>query len=221
MAFMESAIVVYLRALYYPNGFDFPLAPIDQEILIVEVGRELATIVMLACVGLLVGRSRTEQFAWFIFAFAIWDIFYYVFLKILLDWPASLMTWDILFLIPTMWVGPVIAPLLLSALMILLAMILLRVTSPTCRAPVGGLEWTLLITGSLVIVTGFCMDFTMYVYERPDTLSELGSGRSSDPATSYVPRRFEWPIFLAGVGILLGAMVRLVMRHRAQPREGH
>ena len=31
MAFLESAVVVYLRALYYPEGFDFPLVPMDDD----------------------------------------------------------------------------------------------------------------------------------------------------------------------------------------------
>src|SRR5690348_14185303 len=100
MGFMESAVVIYLRKILYPGGFQFPLMPISNDLAMVEIFREAATMIMLVGIGILAGRSVKEKFAIFIFCFAVWDIFYYVFLKIFLDWPQSLMTWDILFLIP-------------------------------------------------------------------------------------------------------------------------
>ena len=119
MGYLEAIVVAYLRALYYPNGFNFPLANLVQsEILLIEWVREFATIVMLVTVAMLAGKKFFERSAYFIFAFAVWDIFYYVFLKVILDWPASLFTWDVLFLIPWPWVGPVITPVLCSLLMI-------------------------------------------------------------------------------------------------------
>src|SRR4030043_48057 len=120
MAYLESAVVVYLRAIMYPEGFDFPLAPMQPGIAVTEIFREAATIIMLLGAGYLGGRYLTQRFAWFIYCFAIWDIFYYVFLKMLDHWPASLMTWDILFLIPTTWTGPVLTPLIVSLTMLLL-----------------------------------------------------------------------------------------------------
>ena len=39
MAYVESAVVVYLRALYYPQGFDFPLAPMPPGMMALEIGR--------------------------------------------------------------------------------------------------------------------------------------------------------------------------------------
>ena len=107
MGFLEAAVVVYLRLHFYPNGFSFPLAVIPDNILLVEVVRELATIVMLAAIGWLAGQGFLLRFSFFSLAFGIWDISYYIFLKITLDWPASLLTDDILFLIPLPWVGPV------------------------------------------------------------------------------------------------------------------
>ena len=124
MGFFESAVVVYLRAIYYPNGFNFPLINMNPAIAITELGREAATIVMLAGIGIVAGKNNTQRFAWFLYCFAIWDIFYYVFLKVLLNWPESLFTWDILFLIPLPWVGPVICPCIISLSMILLSVIL-------------------------------------------------------------------------------------------------
>jgi hypothetical protein len=84
MGYLETSVVVYLRELYYPQGFDFPLAPISPSLAVTEFWREVATIVMLWGVGVLAGRSKTEKFALFLYSFAIWDIFYYIFLKILL-----------------------------------------------------------------------------------------------------------------------------------------
>src|ERR1051326_1078616 len=107
IGFLESAVVIYLRRMFYPGGFNFPLVPVDTQIAIVEFCREAATIIMLAAMGALIGKNASQRWAVFIYAFGLWDIFYYVFLKIFLDWPESVFNWDILFLIPVPWVGPV------------------------------------------------------------------------------------------------------------------
>src|SRR6201998_1661345 len=100
MGFLETAVVIYLRKLYYPHGFQFPLVPIDNDIAMVEFLREAATIIMLLGIGIIAGKNTSQKFGIFIYCFAVWDIFYYVFLKLLLGWPESLFTWDILFIIP-------------------------------------------------------------------------------------------------------------------------
>ena len=100
MGFLECAVVIYMREILYPGGFEFPLAAIEGDLALTEILREAATMVMLLAIGLMAGRNRSERFAWFLYSFAVWDIFYYVFLKILIGWPSSLLTWDILFLIP-------------------------------------------------------------------------------------------------------------------------
>lgn len=125
MALLESAVVVYLRELYYPNGFVFPLSPMKSVIILTELAREFATIVMLWTIAYVAGRNFSTRFAWFIIGFGIWDIFYYVFLYVFIQWPASLFEWDILFLIPLPWYGPVIAPCLISVFMILFGMLIL------------------------------------------------------------------------------------------------
>src|SRR5215468_561177 len=91
MAYLESAVVVYLRRLYYPQGFDFPLVIVDIPTLLIELGREAATIVMLATVGIAAGRTKVGKFAYFLLLFGVWDIFYYVWLKAFLGWPDSLL----------------------------------------------------------------------------------------------------------------------------------
>ncbi len=125
-AFVESSVVVYLRALYYPEGFSFPLKAMPSPHVYVELSRELATIVMLLAVGWMTGKTRWTRFSYFMIAFGVWDIFYYIWLRVLLDWPASLLDWDILFLIPVPWIGPVIAPCLISLLMIVSGVLILR-----------------------------------------------------------------------------------------------
>ena len=73
MGFLETSVVVYLRELYYPKGFTFPLVIIPNKIAVVEFWREIATIVMLVGAGIIAGKTRLSRFAYFIIAFAIWD----------------------------------------------------------------------------------------------------------------------------------------------------
>ncbi len=113
--YLEGAVVVYLRTIAYAGGFAFPLKPIPPLILGAEVGREAATLAMLAAVALVPGGSGLLTFARFLFCFGLWDVFYYAGLKTLLDWPPSPFTWDVLFLIPVPWSAPVLAPVLVAA----------------------------------------------------------------------------------------------------------
>ena len=82
----------------------------------VEVLREAATIVILGCVASLTSRLWKERWILFLWMFSIWDIGYYVALRLITGWPHSLTTTDILFLIPTPWVSQVWLPLLVSAI---------------------------------------------------------------------------------------------------------
>ncbi len=128
-AYIESSVVVYLRDLLYPEGFSFPLIPIEGSLLIIEVGRELATIVLLLGLALLAGKTLMQRFAYFSFAFGLWDIFYYIWLKIFINWPESFLTWDLLFLIPIPWIGPVLSPILVSLSLIFTAIVILNYDS--------------------------------------------------------------------------------------------
>src|SRR5438132_1510558 len=154
MAALESAVVVYLRALYYADGFTVAMKMIDQKILLVEIAREAAALLMLLGVGWLAGSNFKDRFAYFLLSFAVWDIFYYVWLKIFIGWPSSMLEWDILFLIPFTWLGPVLAPVICSVTMILLAIVLLRSNKPLTI----GL-WSLLLAGSAVILFTFMKDY--------------------------------------------------------------
>src|SRR5208283_2086922 len=119
MAWVESAVVFYLRSMidriepYQPD----PL-PVIGGFALVELPREFATMVMLVAVGFLAGRNWRARIGYAVIAFGVWDIFYYVFLKMICGWPHSLLDWDVLFLLPLPWWGPVLAPVLISLLMI-------------------------------------------------------------------------------------------------------
>jgi len=157
-AFVESSVVVYLRALYYPEGFDFPLAPMHWRHFAIEVTREAATIVMLIAVAVLAGKGRWQQFGFFLIAFAVWDILYYVWLKVLLDWPSSLLDWDILFLIPIPWIGPVIAPVLISVAMLVAGNEIVRRESRGIAIAIYPLDVLLLILGTVLMLYTFMKD---------------------------------------------------------------
>ncbi|MCX5799919.1 MAG: hypothetical protein NTX17_00810 [Candidatus Eisenbacteria bacterium] len=134
MAFVESAVVVYLRALFYPEGFSVSLTSFPRFYYATEIWREAATIVMLCSVALLSARKGWwDRLAYFLWCFGIWDIFYYVWLYALIAWPPSLLSADVLFLIPVPWVAPVIVPVVISWAMIVAAIAILRGKTRTLR----------------------------------------------------------------------------------------
>ncbi|HXO86479.1 MAG TPA: hypothetical protein VN803_13245, partial [Gemmatimonadales bacterium] len=113
-AAVESAVVVYLRALAGAAPLSVLQYQLPPHLLTIEVAREAATLVMLITVATIAGRTAWEGFLYFAFAFGLWDIFYYVWLRVFIGWPPSLLTWDVLFLIPVPWIGPVLAPVVVS-----------------------------------------------------------------------------------------------------------
>lgn len=194
MGFLEAAVVIYLRDLYYPNGFAFPLTPMSTSNAMVELLREASTIIMLLGIGILGGRTYNQRFAFFLSSFAIWDIFYYVFLKLFLDWPSSLFTWDILFLIPVPWVGPVIDPIIVSFTMILLSIVLIRCDDETRASRLHWKEWLLLIIGSVIVIGSWTWEYLQYSIGQPDPMTAINT---------YVPQTYSWMMFWLGEGLLL------------------
>ena len=217
MGFMETAVVVYLRKIYYPDGFQFPLIPIDADIALVEFLREAATITMLLGIGILTGKTSSQKFAFFIYCFAIWDIFYYVFLKVLLDWPESLFTWDILFLIPVPWVGLVIAPCIVSATMIVLALCIVFWQEKGMSTKLNLKEWILLISGSLTVIISFMWDYLRYISEGNSgkhiwTLSSKES--MFNEIVNYIPTDYNWWLFSIGHVLIALSILIFVKRMR-------
>jgi hypothetical protein len=216
MGFLESAVVVYLRELYYPRGFHFPLVPMPPTIALTEFLREISTIVMLLAAGCLAGKNARQRFAWFIFCFAVWDIFYYIFLKFLLNWPESLLTWDILFLIPVLWTAPVIAPVIVSVTMILLAVSLLGI--PENRKLTGILFF--ILCGAFMIFISFIWDFCAFTirHESFSALLQTGSGKA---LLLYHPSRFNWILFAAGEVFIFFGIYRLITLNPAMQKKYH
>ena len=187
MAYLESAVVVYLRALYYPGGFGFPLAPMPAAMALIEVGREAATIVMLVGVAMLAGTRRWERFLNFAFLFGVWDIFYYVWLHVLIGWPPSLATPDILFLIPLPWVSPVLAPVLVSLALIAGSVLLARLERRGAVLAFTPGSWTVAILGGAIVLFSFMVDS-----------GGILRGGEAPP--------FRWGLFLAGLSLGIAAL---------------
>jgi len=175
--YLEAAVVVYLRTIYYPTGFTFPLRPITPFVLSVEIGREAATLAMLVTVAALPGGRRRLWLARLLFTFGLWDIFYYVGLKLLLNWPASLCDWDILFLIPAPWAAPVWAPAAVATFFVIAgaAALLARGDVSFSRW-----HWLLGIAGAIAVTAAF-----------------LWNARTC--IAGEVPVSFPWPLFAAGL----------------------
>jgi hypothetical protein len=177
MAAVESAVVVYLRALH--TGAE-PVSVLAYELpdrlVAIEVGREVATLVMLIALAALAARSAWERFLYLMLAFGVWDIFYYVWLWVFIGWPRSPFTWDILFLIPVPWLGPVIAPVIVS--LCLVAGSLWLLSRPALR--LSRRAWALAIGGGILVLLSFMVDYR-YALARTD------------------PARFRWELFWAGI----------------------
>lgn len=188
MAYLETTIVVYLRLLYYPDGFEFPMRIIPADVGLIEIGRETATIVMLWFVARMAGKNFRERFALFLFSFAVWDIFYYVFLKLLLNWPGGLLTWDILFLIPAPWIAPWLAPVLVSIGFIGCAVYVLKHPEYFSEKIFSVKGWIAEIAAAGIILWSF-------LWETADVLA----GERPD----YYP----WWLFFTGYAMAIGVFI--------------
>ena len=215
MGFLEAIVVVYLRELYYPNGFGFPLQTMPAGILTVELVREICTLVMLLVIALIAGKNKLQKFAWFIYCFAVWDIFYYVGLKIFLNWPASLMTWDLLFLIPVAWVGPVLAPVICSLTMILLAACIVVLPEKGYHVRIKISEWTPIIGGAVIIFIAFIWDHSRLIIKEGflgEYFNLLDNPRFNQVMAQYKPEYFIWPLFILGEMIILSGISLMTIR---------
>ena len=206
MGFFEAAVVIYLRQLYYPEGFSFPLKIMALEELSIEYLREFSAIVMLISVAIIAGKKFYERFSYFLLCFGIWDIFYYVWLKILLDWPQSLLTWDILFLIPVVWTGPVLAPVICALTMLVIGVSILYFQKKGYHVKINFLEWILLFFGALIILITFLWEYSKIIIQG-GFLSRIAT-LGTDPyfrqiIASHIPISFSWYLFMIGEGFII------------------
>ncbi len=183
---IEAAVVIYLRQIYYPEGFQFPVIRADFDAALVEIFREFATLVLMGALAVLLHRKRLNQIAVFMIVFGIWDIFYYVFLKIFLNWPPSFATWDILFLLPCPWVGPVWPPVFVSMALIYSGYGILAADFRGKPLEFSWSDRVQIILAGLVIVVSF-----------------LIPGRTV--AAGTIPRYYPWYLF--GIGFVWGVVV--------------
>jgi hypothetical protein len=186
MAALEAVVVVYLRGLLRITTDHVSLGQYVR----MEVLREAATIAMLLAVGWLAGRGRLDRLAYGLFAFGLWDIFYYVWLKVLIGWPESLLGWDVLFLIPLRWWGPVLSPVLIAALICVVAVLaVVRMARGERLGITPGRVGTVALGGLLAL----------YVFVS-DSLHALLQGR---PDWGMVrPGTFKWPLFLVALALM-------------------
>lgn len=214
MGYLETSVVVYIRELIYPEGFQFPLKPIEAHLVFTEVFREAATLIMLIGIGIFAGRRPTERFAYFILSFAIWDIFYYVFLKVLINWPESLLTWDVLFLIPVTWTGPVVTPVIVASLMIVFALFIIYFTDKQGKTRILGREWILLIGGSLTVIVAFCWDYSRFILKNYSFSEILTIPQQTlfDLSLEYIPASFNWGLYSAGLFLIIGGIFSYAKR---------
>jgi hypothetical protein len=213
--YVEAAVVVYLRTVteparlsyyaQYPPESLFPiLTPVELrsanhgqlwKLLRIEIPREAATLIMLAAVAGAVGIDGTGMIAAFVIAFGVWDIAFYGFLKLLIGWPVSLFTWDLLFLLPVPWSGPVLAPVIVSLSMIGGGVSVLRRQAYGRPVQLSTGHWAGVLLGGVVILLSFTWDYKIIVAGR-------------------LPHPYEWLLFGLGEAIGLGAFLH-GLRQRA------
>lgn len=197
MAWVESAVVFYLRSMidriepYQTEPF-----PAIGGFAAVELPREFATLVMLLAVGLVAGRTWRARLGYAVVAFGVWDIFYYVFLKIICGWPHSLLDWDVLFLLPLPWWGPVLAPVLISMLMILWGTLASQFEGIRTPALANWRVWLLNFTG---------VALALYVF-MADTL--IAAHRGSAAIRTVLPERFNWPLFIVALSLMSAPLMK-------------
>jgi hypothetical protein len=191
MAWVESAVVHYLRT-YLERIQPYQANPLPTAFNFgeIEVVREAATLVMLALVGWLAGKNLRSSCGYALIAFGVWDIAYYGFLHLMNGWPQSLFDWDLLFLIPLPWWGPVWAPMLISVLMIALGSILTVLPRHAVLSHPGRSAWIVAATGAALALYTF----------MADAIQLLPTDEAA--MRSLLPVTFQWPLFLIAVGLM-------------------
>ncbi|UCG67406.1 MAG: hypothetical protein JSW12_10675 [Deltaproteobacteria bacterium] len=190
-AWVESAVVVYLRKIYFDGIFRFPLVIVWEEgkhvidpLVKIEFGREIATIIMLVAVGWVAGRGKLQKFCFFMIAFGIWDIFYYIWLYIMVGWPESLMTWDLLFYVPLPWVGPVITPVLIAAAMVGAGSLIIHYSEKGYVIRWRWYDMAIELACGLLIIVAFCWDWKN-ILQVPGDITRSG-----------IPNPFAWWLYV-------------------------
>jgi len=202
MAWLEAATVYYLRVMFdRVNPYQVNPVPISGVLAQVELVREAATLVMLLAIGLLAGRTWQTRLAYSAIAFGVWDIFYYVFLKAICDWPKSLFDWDILFLLPLPWWGPVLAPTSIALLMIVWGTLVTQRNDGTSAEPIVSTQ----------ILAGIGIALALYAF-MADALHVAPQG--VDAIRMVLPTSFNWWVFVVALTLMAAPVAHLAWQMR-------
>ncbi len=204
MAWVEAASVYYLRVVVDRlNPYQANPLPMNGILEPVELVREAATLVMLLTIGMLAGRTGRTRLGYTAIAFGVWDISYYVFLKVICDWPKSLFDWDVLFLLPLPWWGPVLAPVCIALLMIAWGtLVSQRAVSSPARSVASTLWWRLNWLGVALALYVFMADSLRIVHE------------GIDATRTVLPTAFNWPVFVVALALMAAPVADVAWRTR-------
>jgi hypothetical protein len=189
LGYFEAACVAYLRRLQELGQLAVPAGSLDNRLLRIEVGREAASLGLLAAWAWAAGRSRGERFGHFALAFAVWDVLYYLFLRLTTGWPRSLGEWDVLFLIPAPWYGPVVTPVLVSLLLAAAGLGIVAGERAGRRLAPRALDLALAGSGTAAVLAAFLWNASV---------------------TTAFPASFPWWLFAAGWVAAAAGLARLV-----------
>ena len=203
MAYVESAVVVYLRRAYGITDLTTSLARFEPRVAAIEVGREAATLVMLAAVGWMAGRSWQARWGYALVAFGVWDVAYYLWLRLFIGWPQSPLTPDLLFLIPLPWWGPVLAPVLIAVLMVIGGSRAVQLAERGWRVRLDRWDVWLLALGTVLALVAFMWDGLMTLMAHPSQVAQVKPGA------------FLWPVYLASLALAGVAVYRGLFRTAA------
>jgi hypothetical protein len=130
-----------------------------------------------------------------------------VFLRVMCGWPASLLDWDVLFLLPLPWWGPVLAPVSIAVLMIVWGT---SVTQFARRGPTTSLTRLSWAAGASGI------GLALYVF-MADALRVAHLG--ADAVSKVLPAAFNWPLFCVAVTLMAAPVVQSAWQMRLQRQE--
>lgn len=205
MAWVESAVVYYLRTMVNRiEPYQTHPLPLAGGLGSVELIREAATLIMLLTVGILAGRTWRSRFGYAAIAFGVWDIFYYLFLRVICGWPHSIWDWDILFLLPLPWWGPVLAPVSIALLMILWGTLVNAWPSGDREDSLEWKSWLLNFVGVALALYLFMED------------SLRVAGRGVEGLRDVLPGSFNWPLFCIAL-LMMAAPLHQAIRRLLRP----
>lgn len=200
MGYLEAAVVVYLRAALeiVPGAIPAHDPATFGTFEAIEIARELATLVMITTVGWLAGRSNLERLAWAAVVFGAWDIAYYLGLRLTVGWPPSLAAWDVLFLVPMPWVGPVWAPILASIGLVAFGLAAARRLQVGRRIVVGPWHVAGALGGAGLVIGSFLVDASRVLAGDDSAwtgwpLFAAGMALASVAIATALAGRFTWP----------------------------